>query len=186
MRVSATLKKAIWDLYIGVGIQRTLCPICNVNTIANNTNSGFEAAHVVARRWFDGELNVYYAYPSCNVCNNQCEELCLLDYMYIRNNLHSLRRFIISVYKAYLCEHAHTLALEDRYSWRILQHLYGEERFSAGGGIVHTKAIYEIARAEELNLLAEEAAAVSKRLKEISDRLCVVAQTKILPQKFGL
>jgi len=186
MRVNATLKRAIWDLYIGSSITKTTCPICNVNPIANNTNSGFEAAHVIARRFFDGDLSVYYAYPTCNVCNNQCVDMCLIDFMYVRGNMLALRRFIISVYRAYTCEFEHTLALEDRYSWRILHHLYGSDRFSAGGGIVNSKAIYEIARVEELQLLTDEVAQASKRLKEISDRLCVVAQMRILPMKFGL
>lgn len=185
MRVSATLKYAIWDLYIGSSVKKTVCPICNVNVLTRNENSGYEAAHIIARRFFVGDLSVYYAYPTCNVCNNQCVDMCLIDFMYIRGNLHALRKFIVSIYRAYICEFEHTLALEDRYSWRILQHLYGSERFSAGGGIENTKAIYEIARTEELHLLTEEAERTAKKLREISDKMCVVAQTKILPTKFG-
>lgn len=183
MRVSVALKRAIWDMYIGMGVQKTFCPICGINQISNNVNSGFEAAHVVARRYFSGEMNVYYAYPSCSSCNNQCEDLCLLDFFYVRNNLHALRQFIMKVYQCYLIEHSHHLALEDRYSWRIIHHLYGPERFLTGGGIINTKAIYEIARVEELHLLTAEVCEVSKRLKDISDRLCVVSQTKILPMR---
>lgn len=161
------LKKIIWDMYVGIGKQEALCGLCGINRIKNNTNSGFEAAHVVARGFLTEDLTVYYLYPSCSVCNNECKELCVFDFLYARQRIVELRKAIMIIYKRYTMEHEHELEPQDRLAHLILDHLYGPKRFPAGGGIQNTKQIYEIARSEQYEYLREQTMQLERQLGEI-------------------
>jgi hypothetical protein len=165
--VTPTLKKIIWDMYVGIGKQEALCGLCGINRIKNNTNSGFEAAHVIARGFLTEELTVYYLYPSCSVCNNECKELCVFDFLYARQRIVELRKAIMIIYKRYITEHEHELEPQDRLAHLILDHLYGPKRFPAGGGIQNTKQIYEIARSEQYEYLREQTKELERQLGEI-------------------
>lgn len=62
--ITPKLRTQIWETYMGVGIRSEACPLCGVNQIQNfQSNSGFQACHVVADKWSLKELNVYYLYP---------------------------------------------------------------------------------------------------------------------------
>lgn len=165
--ITPTLKRAVWDLYMGIGVQKALCSLCGINVIFGNTNSGFECAHMVARNFFYEELNVYYLFPSCATCNNQCRDLCVWDFLYVRARLGILRKAILAVYHYYLVEHQYDLASHDRLAHVILDHLYGPKRFPLGGGIQNTKQIYEIARDEQYQDLRLKTIELEKKLEEI-------------------
>jgi hypothetical protein len=165
--VSSNLKKAVWDLYVGIGVQESTCVLCGLNKITNNVNSGFECAHIVARNFLTEDLSVYYLFPSCAACNNQCRDLCIFDFLYCRQRIVQLRRAILAIYKRYLVEHTHELRREDRMAPTILNHLYGPERFPAGGGIQNRQSIYEIARTEQYQYLIEQSAEVEKKACDI-------------------
>ena len=63
--ISATLRQQIWDIYIGIGLKSAQCPLCGLKTIYNTQkNSGFEAAHIIADKWFtnDMPLNCLYLF----------------------------------------------------------------------------------------------------------------------------
>jgi hypothetical protein len=63
-KITPKLRTQIWETYMGVGVRSDACPLCGVNQIQNyQSNSGFQACHVVADKWSLKELNVYYLYP---------------------------------------------------------------------------------------------------------------------------
>ena len=72
--ITPAMKRTIWDIHIGIGYKTAKCPLCSLSELSNNVNSGFEAAHIVADKFFTDKLSVLYLYPSCKVCNNECEE----------------------------------------------------------------------------------------------------------------
>ncbi len=161
------LRKSIWELYIGFGVQEATCPLCGLYKINQSINSAFEAAHVVARKFMDDEdtLSVYYLFPSCAVCNNECRDQCIFDFLYNRQRHIPLKRMIMAIFNAYVAQHDHELAMESRMAWMILARLYGKQRYPAGGGIVNEKAIYEIARAAQYAQLVEKGAKLVRELE---------------------
>ena len=184
--VTPALRRAIWDLYVGIGVKETLCPLCGLNKIqAPSQNSGFEAAHMVARKFLVEELSIFYLVPSCKVCNNECTDRCVLDFLWVRARLVALRRIIMIVYEAFLAHHAHELAPEDCMAWRVLEHLYGPSRHPAGGGIINTKAIYEIARIEQHAALVKQGAALAAQQEALSKQMRALMEVEIRPMKFS-
>lgn len=178
--VTPLLKRRIWDLYIGPGVKQQLCPLCSVYQISLVTNSGYEAAHIVADKYMTEELTHYYLYPSCASCNNECRNLCILDYLFTLGRMRELRGLIGKIYRVFVTEHDEAT----RYAWTILEHLYGPGRFPAGGGLVNTKAIYEIARGEQLLALGEEMTTLSKRLAQLASEFRDVSAAEIKTLKF--
>ena len=186
MSVTPTLKRAIWDLHFGVGVKETLCPLCGLNKIYGTTqNSGFEAAHVVARKFLVEELSIFYLVPSCKVCNNECADMCIFDFLWVRSRVAALRRIIMTIHGAFLAQHAHELAPQDQIAWRVMEFLFGPLRHPAGGGIVNTKAIYEIARIEQLTALVEESAKLAAKQQALATQMRALMESEIRPMRFG-
>jgi hypothetical protein len=180
--VSAVLKRQVWELHLGRGVQEADCPLCKRNRIAQNKNSGFEAAHIIARKWFTEEnMSIYYAYPSCSGCNNECRDMCLLDYLFVRHRLDELRRLIMAIFNLYVTEHVHEMAAEQRVAWKVLDRLYGPETWKCSGGIQNTKAIYELARAEQYQSLVNRAAEQTRALEETSKEMRALMESEIKP-----
>jgi len=167
--VSASLKKSIWDIYIGVGVKRALCPLCGIKYINANTNAGFEAAHVVADKYFYEEVSVLYFYPSCDVCNNDCADLCILDFLWLRARFAKLKEMIFAIYHAFISMHEGDLA--NTMAPSILDFLYGPDRFKAGGGIQNRKQIYEIARIVQYNELREKSAELNRQVQKLGKEM---------------
>lgn len=182
--VTPTMKKAIWDLYIGIGVKEALCPLCGVHKIYSTLSNGFHAAHIVARKFFVGDMSIFYAIPSCDVCNGYCDDLCVLDYLWVRERFTSLRRIIMIIFEAFLARYAHELAEEDRMAWRVLDHLYGSARWPAGGGIVNSKGIYEVARVEQHAKMVEESARLVAQQQALSTQMRALMDSTIRPMKF--
>lgn len=63
--ISPKLRAQIWETYMGVGNRADLCPLCGTNQIqSHQSNSGFQACHVVAECWMlKQEPSVYYLFP---------------------------------------------------------------------------------------------------------------------------
>lgn len=154
-------------MYMGVGVQEAPCTLCGINRIKSNVNSGFECAHIVARNYMTEQLTVYYMFPSCATCNNECRDMCVLDFMWVRGRLAPLRKVIMLIFQRYVVEHEHELAPDQRMAHLVLDNLYGPKRFPAGGGIQNTKQIYEIARAEQYQWLLEQSLQMEKRLGDL-------------------
>ncbi len=178
-----TLKKLIWDVYIGPGIKEALCPLCGTYKIYQFSNSGYESAHIVSAKFNTEPLNVFHIFPTCSSCNNECKDLCILDYLFCRGRLGALRKMINCIYRKFLEENADVIAPEDRLIWRVLDHLYGNKRFPAGGGIVNTKAIYEIAKGEQLSIISERLILLGKQIKDASLEYSLVAGSEVRPMK---
>jgi hypothetical protein len=178
--ITPKLRTQIWETYMGVGVRSDVCPLCGVNQIQNfQSNSGFQACHVVADKWALKELNVYYLYPGCATCNNECGDVCLLDFLFARGRLDQLRAMIAAIFKAFSAQHQDQLSFVEGQAWRVLDHLYGPKRFPAGGGIQNTQPIYELARRVQQQLLLERIAILSKQLQELCARLETVASAEI-------
>jgi len=182
--IPVQLKRAIWDMYIGPHVKEATCPLCGTARIERNSNSGFDAAHVVARKFLDKELSVYYLYPSCASCNNQCDDLCLLDYMWCRQRIAQLRRFIMAVFEAFVAEHKHDLTDESRYAWKVVEYLYGKETFKAGGGLQNAKQVYEVARTEQYLVLSQRAVVLARESADIANQMQALWEAKV--QTFSL
>jgi hypothetical protein len=179
--VSTTLKQAVWDMYVGIGVQKTLCMLCGINYIYSNVNSGFECAHIVARSFLTENVSVYYLFPSCDVCNNQCRDFCVFDFLWCRNRLAPLRKAVMAVYLAYVTEHEAQLAAQDRLIHLVLDHLYGEKRFPLGGGIVNKKQIYELARDEQFEWLRQKSARLEGELVDVHQQRKWLMEAAIKP-----
>ena len=111
--------------------------------------------------------------------------MCVLDFLWVRARITALRRIIMTIYTAFVTQHAHELAPADRMAWRVLEHLFGPSRYPAGGGIVNTKASYEIARAEQYAALVEEAARYAQEQQALALQLRALTEVDIKPMKFG-
>jgi len=182
-QITPNLKKAIWDIYIGIGIKRALCPLCGLKQINSSTNGGFDAAHIVADKYFYEDVNVLYFYPSCDICNNDCADLCIFDFLYVRHRLNALRKMISAIHHAFIAMHDGELA--NTMAPAILDYLYGFERFKAGGGIQNTKQIYEIARMVQYNELREKSAELNKEVQKLGKEMEELLSYEIKTLIFG-
>jgi len=184
--ITPALKKCIWELYVGIGKQKATCLLCGITEIKNNVNSGFEAAHLVARSFMaTQDLNIYYAIPSCSICNNECENMCVLDFMYGRNRIRDLRMVIMKIYETFITEHGQELDDEQRMAWRVLEYLYGPTRFPAGGGIQNRKQIYELARLEQYSFLVQKSKRLTAELEQTVKEMHLLMTVEIKPMKIG-
>jgi hypothetical protein len=183
--ITPALKRAIWDMHVGPGVKQIKCLLCGINEIYQTQNSGFDGAHIVARKYFADDLSVFYVIPSCKVCNNECDNMCVLDFLWVRNRIAALRRIIMTLYDAFVAQHEHELQHKDRMAWRVLEHLYGPTRFPLGGGIQNTKAIYEIARAEQMTSILAQSAALAQKQQALAIQLRELTESEIKPMRFG-
>lgn len=184
--ITPTLRQQIWDIYIGIGIKSDLCPLCGLKIIYSaQKNSGFEAAHIVADKWFtkDISLNCLYLYPSCASCNNECQDHTVLDFLFIRNRMTQLRRMIEQIFVTFVNMYETVLEPQHRVAPMILQHLYGTKRFPAGGGIANEKAIYDIARQVHYDLLVKRSVELLKQMQENNKEMQLVLEYEIKPMR---
>lgn len=181
--ISMVVRRAIWDIHIGAAIKRAKCPICGIAPIEQNANSGYDAAHIVPDKYFTGVMSIYYCIPSCKACNNNCGDLCILDYLYVLNRLEALRHIIHVIYKTFISEHDDELAPEARTAYGILDKLYGPQRFILGG-IQNTKQIYEIARTVQYNDLLEESRQLAAKQLAVATQMQTLLEYQIKPMKF--
>ena len=174
------LRNAIWEMYMGPGVQEGKCILCDARTIIKGTNSGFEACHVIARVYIGNIIpSRYYLVPGCSGCNKQCGTLCILDFLYNYNRHTQLKRLIRIICEKYVEENGPHILPSDRMDWKILRYLYGSETFIAGGGITNETAIYEIARVQEAERLINEAARINQQLAGVSTRLGALLESTI-------
>ncbi len=183
LAVTPALKKQIWTVYIGDAVKETICPLCGITTVYQYNNSGFEACHIVARKFSTEQPSIFYLTVGCSSCNNNCADICVLDYLFCTHRLGALRQMIQIIYGKFIEQHEHSLSNENRLIWNVLDYLYGSRRFPAGGGIVNTKQIYEIARSEQLILLSEQISRASQTLVRLSKEYSLVAETEIKPMQ---
>jgi hypothetical protein len=165
--ITPAIKKMIWDVQLSSTLKEAPCPLCGIHKVYQFTNSGFEACHIVARKFSTEAPSIYYLTVGCSACNNDCSDICVFDYLFCRQRLNALRRLIQIIYRKFIEEH--------------LDHLYGPRRFPAGGGIVNTKQIYEIARSEQLVILSEQICQTSQSLLKLSAEYALVAESEIKP-----
>lgn len=173
------LRRQVWQTYMPSGAKEALCPLCNERPIqSSKTKAGFECAHIVCHSFMDQELSVLFLFPSCPSCNNECEEVCLLDYLWQRSMHTQLRRMIRSIYDAYISLNPE-LSTKDLLMWNVLARLYGYERFKLGGGIVNEIAIYTLARSEHMLMLNERIQRLQREFQAAADEMREVAEAKI-------
>lgn len=180
--VTPNLRRAVWDMYIGSGQKEALCPLCGDRRIFATQNSGFECAHIVAHKFLTEQLSVYYLFPSCAVCNNECVDCCLLDYLWVRQRYAALRHMIMVIFHTFVTEHTHTLDGTQREAQLVLRHLYARPQFLAGG-LQNVKQVCEIARQEQIAELNARIAKLAQTLCEASEQLRRVADAEIKPQR---
>jgi hypothetical protein len=180
---SPALKKAIWEMYMGLGVQEAPCTLCGIHRIRSNVNSGFECAHIVARNYMTESLSVYYMFPSCSVCNNECRDMCVLDFMWVRGRIAPLRKVIMAIFQRFITEHEHELSSDQHMAHLVLDNLYGPKRFPTGGGIQNTKQIYEIARTEQYQSLIDKAVQLERQLGELQRQRQGLLDANIKPMR---
>lgn len=183
--ISQTLRKRVWELYIGIGVSEATCPLCGMTRISKIQNSGFQACHIVADKFLSSTttLTVFDLFPGCQICNNECADICILDYLYGRERYVELRRLIWNVFTAFMTQHEAELSQHEGLCWRVIQHLYGRSRYPAGGGIANEKQIYEIARTEQYAHLVQDAREHTLQLHSITERMVQVMSSDIKPMK---
>jgi hypothetical protein len=102
-----------------------------------------------------------------------------LDYLWCRGRFQELRKFISAVYKQFIAEHDFELSDEGRLAHNIIMHLYGNERFPAGGGLDNIKQILEVARLVQYENLIQETELVTKTLQQNARMLNLLMEAKI-------
>ena len=172
----AQVRRAVWEMHMGVGVQSAKCILCNTYVVSVNVNSGFEACHIVARCYMSEErpLTRFDLVPGCNVCNNECRDMCLLDYLFVRSRSETLRRVVRTICRCFLEEHGAALLPYQRMGWRILERLYG----TPTGGIQNS-GVYAIARADELEQMTSEIVKCTRKLEDLVSRMNALASTQI-------
>lgn len=179
--ITPILKRQCWERHIGIGILEAPCPLCGIQRIYNNVNTGFEVAHIVSQQYLNEDLSILYAYPSCRSCNNECSDLCVLDFLYCRLRIKQLKKLIMNMYELFLLSHGDELA--NPMAWKVMDHLYGKGKFQAGGGIQNAKQIYEIARMEQYRVMSKESARLAKKLAKIGEEMAELMESEIKPME---
>lgn len=172
------VRKAVWQTHMPPGSKEALCPLCDEVLIRSSTKNGFDCAHIVADKFHKGEHTVLYLYPSCGTCNNECEDVCLLDYLWNKGSGENLKRMIRSVYKAFLSMNPY-LPIQDRLMWKVLERLYGYERFSAGGGLVNEIPIYMLAQSEHLLMINKQMKEKTEEMEMLATEMQMLSTTRI-------
>lgn len=173
------VRRLIWQTHMPPGSKDGTCPICNEIPIQSaSTKAGFEAAHIIAYKFNTFDTSVLYLYPSCKTCNNACEDECLLDYMWSHHKYENLRRLMQSVYNAYMAMNP-DLTGEEVLLWRVMERLYGYDRWKAGGGIVNEIPIYTLARSEHMRMLNERIQTQTRLLERYAAEMRLVAEAQI-------
>ena len=174
--ITPALRKAVWDLHIGMGVTEAVCPLCNLNRIYRNTNSGFEAAHIVPDKWMvDDKLTTLHLFPSCSGCNNDCGTLNIFDYLWCRGFHDVLRRMIWAIFGQYIRERPQE---KNSQAWKVLDHLYGRERYPTEGYIVNCTGIYRLATAVQIQKVSDESTELAAQLKTNADLIERLATAK--------
>ena len=175
--ISETLRNSIWETFLGIGVKHATCPLCGINNIYKTTNSGFECCHIVAYKYSnDEDVSVLYYIPGCSTCNNECRDMCLLDFIYGRNRIKQLKKILLTIYDVFVMLHGDELNQHDNMAWKVIDYLYGRKRYPAGGGIQNRRQIYEILRMEQYKRLVKKASELAlemetnaKRMKDLMD-----------------
>lgn len=187
IKISSKLRVQLWELYIGIGVKQTTCPLCGLHDLMGPTqNSGFQACHIVANKFSpsttgSGVMDVFYLFPGCPTCNNECADQCLLDFLYVRMRYKELRTMIRNIFRAFTAMHEKELAQHEGLCWRVLDHLYGSKKFPAGGGIENKWAIYQMANAEQMEEINKDIKHLTEQLSQRVTLLNKLACSEIKP-----
>ncbi len=175
--IPGPIRSQSWDLFMGPGTQKGLCPMCNRHMIENSVMYGFEAAHITADKWFDNtKISIFHCVPSCHSCNGVCKVRNVFDYLYDHGRYDILVDIAMKLYKVYVNQHAEGLGAEDRLAWKVIRKLYGQDAWPAGGGIQNVPAVYNLIRAAQSQLHVERIAELTKQLQETTTELRSLAE----------
>jgi hypothetical protein len=177
--ITPVLKRQVWERHIGIGVLEAACPLCGYNKIYNGVNNGFQLAHLIADKYLNEDLTLLYSYVACASCINECGEMTVFDYLYCRGRLKQLKKLIMSMYDLFLLAHGDDLVPEHNMAWKVMDYLYGPKRFPAGGGIVNCKQVYEIARLEQYNLLAQESSRLARELERVANSMAELMECNV-------
>lgn len=170
--ISDVLRNAIWETFLGIGIKQAVCPMCGITKIYKNTNSGFECCHIVAFKYSnDEDVSVLYYIPGCSICNNECKDLCILDFIYGRGRIKQLKNIMLIIYDTFVMLHGDELNQHDNMAWKVLDYLYGPKRYPIGGGIQNRQQIYEMIRLEQYKRLVKRASELALEMEINSKRM---------------
>ena len=176
--VTPDMQKRIWNTHIGTGVKEVPCPLCGINIIkCPNNRCALENAHIVCDKFFMGEPSPLSLYPSCASCNNRCGEECILDFLFSAGRWKQLEDLIRSVHATFVMQNS-DLPPERLFMHEVMDHLYGWERYKAGGGIVNEFEIYNIARSLHMKELNQEIAALNDRMREKMDEMEMLSKCK--------
>lgn len=165
--VSIEHQRQIWNCHIGIEHKQATCPLCGEQTIKSPIHRvQLECAHIVAETFTPGiEPSPLTMYPSCKTCNNACRNKCLLDHLLLTGRIDQLKRMIKSVHAVYVSLNP-DLEPEKLFMHNVIDDLYGQDRYKAGGGIINDYEIRNIARAVHMKVLMEDLEHLTHKLKK--------------------
>ena len=165
-RVSKSLRMSIWDMYAGPNKIEIKCMMCRRQVINRTQTRQWEAGHIVAQKFHTKKPCRYDLIPICPACNNQCSDICILDFLYGIERYDSLSRIIRSIYKAFREENPEQFQDEfDSEAWKVLQHLYDGLQFRIGGGLQNKRHIYNFTKELQCQDEWEIIAKYTKKIK---------------------
>ena len=97
--------------------------------------------------------------------------------------MRQLKHVIEHIYLTFIDMHEDVLERKHRVAPMVLHHLYGSQRFPAGGGIANEKAIYDIARMVHYNLLVKKAMVLMKQVEENGEEMETVLEYERKPMR---
>ena len=166
-RVSKGLRLSVWDMYVGTNKTTYNCFLCGRAELHKTLTKQWEACHIVAKTFHTKQPTRYDLLPGCPACNNECSNLCIFDYLWIRERYKQLKNIIKIIYKTY--EEEHPESLEDDFegeAWKLFQDLYGGKKFSAGGGIYNETSIYNFIKSVQIKDEYEKIKKYTRKIRE--------------------
>jgi len=174
--IPLTMQKSIWDTHMGTGTKEAPCPLCGINMIqCPSKRCGLELAHIVCEKYFMGEPSPLSLYPSCVSCNNKCGEMCILDFLFVAGRGKQLENLLLSVHKCFVMQNR-DLERGQLMMHNVINHLYGWERYKAGGGLQNDWDILHIARSLHMQQLNEEILALNTKMQQKAHELEALAK----------
>ena len=179
--IPPTLRLTCWDVYIGPGVQKTTCFLCGLYEISKTTNNGFQALHIIAEK-FNPNVNIFFIYPGCAACNSECDVLCMFDFLYVRGRYRQLKHILWQIFTLFTERRGEELHYYNNSMARVIQHLYGYNRFRSGGFLANVE-IYSICQSLQVEKLTIKAAELSEELKKNAQLMTAILEEKLVISK---
>lgn len=168
--VSKTLRLSVWDMFAGPNKTKIKCFMCGRHELNKTQAKQWDASHIVARHYHRRKPCRFDLIPACPACNNECSDMTIFDFLWVRERYTQLGKIIRSIYKAFREESPERF--EDEFNseaWLVLQHFYAGKHFLSGGGIVNQRQIFNFVKTIQSQDEYESLRKYTQKIKRSND-----------------